>query len=172
MLDLCAGPGSKTTHLAELMENRGKIVACDIDEKRLRPLSETCVRLGIDIVGGVILKEGTEPPPGPFDAALVDVPCSNTGVLGRRPELRWRLKPGDLGRLVELQTRLLTQAVERVKPGGVVVYSTCSVEPEESRGVVDAVRAKVPDLTVEAEKENLPGRPADGGYWAKLRKPR
>ena len=102
---------------------------------------------------------------------LVDVPCSNTGVLGRRPEVRWRLRPDEFEDLIRLQTRLLFTALERVRPGGVVVYSTCSIEPEENDGVVKAVRRAIKGLTVEAEEHAVPGRPADGGYWARLRKP-
>ena len=110
-------------------------------------------------------------PPGPFDRVLVDVPCSNTGVLGRRPEVRWRLRPDDLRHLVELQTRLLRLAVERVRPGGAVVYSTCSIEPEENRQVVETMLRQSPRSRLETEEEAIPGRPADGGYWARLRHP-
>ncbi len=171
VLDLCAAPGGKTTHLAELMGNQGSILACDVDNHRLRTVSELCGRLGITVVETQRLDpEGAEAPPGPFDAALVDVPCSNTGVLGRRPEARWRLKPDDLRRLVLLQTRLLRTAAERIRPGGAVVYSTCSIEPEENQQVVRAVLRGIPDLELEAEEENLPGKPADGGYWARLRR--
>jgi 16S rRNA (cytosine967-C5)-methyltransferase len=91
-------------------------------------------------------------------------------VLGRRPEARWRLRPDDFRHLVPLQTKLLIQAGERVRPGGVVVYSTCSIEPEENRPVVEAVRRGLRDLEFEAEQEQSPGRPADGGYWARLRR--
>ncbi|GIW81246.1 MAG: ribosomal RNA small subunit methyltransferase B [Gemmatales bacterium] len=167
VLDLCAAPGGKTTHLAEWMRNQGEIIACDIHAGRLENLRETCRRLGISIVSPLLLKE--EPPEGPFDAALVDVPCSNTGVLGRRPEVRWRLKPGDFQRLIPLQTKLLIQAVERVRTGGTVVYSTCSMEPEENGGVVRAVLSAMPRLSLEAEKEQMAGQPGDGGYWARLR---
>ena len=105
----------------------------------------------------------------PFDAALVDVPCSNTGVLGRRPEVRWRLRPGDFRHLVPLQTKLLIQAAERVRPGGAVVYSTCSVEPEENGGLARRVLRERPDVALEAEEETSPGLPSDGSYWARLR---
>src|SRR5262249_26229771 len=104
-----------------------------------------------------------------FDAALADVPCSNTGVLGRRPEARWRLRPEDVAHLVSLQGRLLRLAASRAKPGGVVVYSACSVEPEEDGEVVRNVLGEG-GLELEAEAESSPGRPADGGYWARLRK--
>jgi 16S rRNA (cytosine967-C5)-methyltransferase len=127
VLDLCAAPGGKTTHLAELMGNRGKIIACDVDDQRLQTLHELAARLGIGIIETCRLESNQEPPAGPFDAVLVDVPCSNTGVLGRRPEVRWRLKPRDLERLAPQQTRLLEQAGDRVRPRGAILYSTCSI---------------------------------------------
>jgi 16S rRNA (cytosine967-C5)-methyltransferase len=172
VLDLCAGPGGKTTHLAELMRNEGRIIACDVDGVRLEPLWQTCDRLGLNIVTTQVLNEevNEEPPAGPFDGILVDVPCSNTGVLGRRPEVRWRLKPQDFRHLVTLQTKLLLLAGERVRPGGAIVYSTCSIEPEENRGVVDAVLRGMRALSLEAEQTQTPGQPADGGYWARLRR--
>ncbi|HZT83761.1 MAG TPA: 16S rRNA (cytosine(967)-C(5))-methyltransferase RsmB [Gemmataceae bacterium] len=172
VLDLCAAPGGKTTHLAELMRNEGRVTACDVDARRLGILTELCNRLGVGIVENRLLhpERNEEPPAGPFDAVLVDVPCSNTGVLGRRPEVRWRLKPDDFRHLVPLQTKLLLQAGERVKPGGVVVYSTCSIEPEENGAVVRAVLQGMRELELEAEAGQAPGRPADGGYWARLRK--
>jgi 16S rRNA (cytosine967-C5)-methyltransferase len=170
VLDLCAAPGGKTTHLAELMRNTGRIVACDIVAKRLETVTSLCQRMGVSIVETATLKDGTDAPVGPFDAALVDVPCSNTGVLGRRPEVRWRLDPAEFPHLIRLQQRLLEVALDRVKPGGVVVYSTCSIEPDENGGVVRAVLHRTPGLTLEAEHTAIPGTPSDGGYWARLRK--
>jgi 16S rRNA (cytosine967-C5)-methyltransferase len=170
VLDLCAAPGGKTTHLAELMDNRGRITACDIDPHRLETVTALGQRLGVRGIETVLLKDTADPPPGPFDAALVDVPCSNTGVLGRRPEVRWRLKPTEFEHLVRLQTRLLILAAERVKPGGAIVYSTCSIEPEENTGVVQAVLRGMRTLQLEAEHHALPGQPSDGGYWARLRR--
>jgi 16S rRNA (cytosine967-C5)-methyltransferase len=169
VLDLCAAPGGKSTHLAELMGGRGRVVACDIDAGRLQTVAELARRLGVTIIETHLIDKGGRPPPGPFDRALVDVPCSNTGVLGRRPEVRWRLRPEDLKHLVPLQRRLLRQAIDRVRPGGAVVYATCSIEPEENRGVVDVVLKEVPQWRLEADEAAVPGRPADGGYWARLR---
>jgi 16S rRNA (cytosine967-C5)-methyltransferase len=172
VLDLCAAPGGKATHLAELMGDAGVVMACDPDEARLKTVAELAARLGLKSVRTA--RVGAEPgegvPEGPFDAALVDVPCSNTGVLGRRPEVRWRLRPSDLDHLADLQARLLGAAAERVRPGGVVVYATCSVEPEENAALVRRVVTERGGLTLEAEEEAVPGRPADGGYWARLRK--
>jgi 16S rRNA (cytosine967-C5)-methyltransferase len=172
VLDLRAAPGGKTTHLAALLRNEGRVVACGVDDERLRTVADLCRRLGVGIVETVRLhpERNEEAPAGPFDAALLDVPCSNTDVLGRRPAARWRLRPEHFRHLVPLQTRLLLQAAERVRPGGVVVYSTCSIEPEENRRVVDVVLRALSESVLEAESEQLPGRPADGGYWARLRR--
>jgi 16S rRNA (cytosine967-C5)-methyltransferase len=168
VLDLCAAPGGKATHLAELMGDEGLVVACDVDERRLRTVEELARRLGLKSVRtGHVHPDGGGVPPGPFDAVLVDASCSNTGVLGRRPEVRWRLKPDDLRHLTAMQTHLLRLAVGRVRPGGAVVYSTCSIEPEENRGVIEAVLGAAPGVVCEAEQESMPGRPADGGYWAR-----
>ena len=168
VLDLCAAPGGKTMHLAELMGNRGRVVACDIDARRLGRLPESAARLGISIIETQVVDPQGEPPPGPFDSIMVDAPCSNTGVLGRRPEVRWRLQERELGHLHDLQCRLLRLAAERLKPGGKLVYSTCSVEPEENQEVVRQVLQVMPQLTLEAEEDQRPGLPADGGYWARL----
>jgi 16S rRNA (cytosine967-C5)-methyltransferase len=172
VLDLCAAPGGKTTHLAELMRNEGQIVACDVEKRRLETLMALCRRLGVSIVEPCRLdgERSDKSLVGLFDAALVDVPCSNTGVLGRRPEARWRLRPEDFCPLVTLQTKLLRQALERVRPGGAVVYSTCSIEPEENSQVARAVLQALPAWSLEEEQTQTPGQPADGGYWARLRK--
>ncbi len=170
VLDLCAAPGGKTTYLAERMGDRGRIVACDVQDKRLQTVNQLARRLGITCIETCLLPEGGELPAGPFDAVLVDVPCSNTGVLGRRPEVRWRLRPEDLAELVILQTRLLLSAVDCVRPGGTVVYSTCSMEPEENQQVIQAVLRTRSHVRLEEEEESSPGCPADGGYWARLRR--
>jgi 16S rRNA (cytosine967-C5)-methyltransferase len=172
VLDLCAAPGGKTTHLAELMRDEGRVVACDADARRLQTVTALARRLSLGSVEARVLdpRRPDDLPAGPFDAALVDAPCSNTGVLGRRPEVRWRLRPEALRELVPLQQRLLGLALSRVRPGGVVVYSTCSALPEENRAVVEAVLRQQAGLALEADEEAVPGRPADGGYWARLRK--
>lgn len=170
VLDLCAAPGGKTTHLAELMRNEGEIVACDVDEARLQTVAELAGRLGIGCIRTQRLGAEEGPPAGPFDAALVDAPCSNTGVLGRRPEVRWRITPSDLKHLVQVQSTLLHRAASRVRPGGVLVYSTCSSEPEENGGVVRSVLEQLPDWVLSAEEDHVPGQPSDGGYWARLQR--
>ena len=169
ILDLCAAPGGKTTHLAELSDDQATITACDVAITRLQRISENAARLQLSSIHPQLVKKvGGEFPRGPFDAVLVDVPCSNTGVLNRRPEARWRVDETSIRELAVLQTRLLRQACERVCAGGRVVYSTCSLEPEENRGVVDSLLSALPDFRLDREILHLPGQPADGAYQALL----
>jgi 16S rRNA (cytosine967-C5)-methyltransferase len=127
-LDLCAAPGGKATMLA------GEVVAVEVNEARARELEETARRLGAANVS-VVVADGRTLPAGltGFDRALVDAPCSGLGVLDRRPDLRWRAEP-----LPELQLELLRAASERVRPGGSIVYSVCTVNADESERVVEA----------------------------------
>ena len=169
VLDLCAAPGTKSTHLAELMENRGQVVAVDSHPERLERIAPAANRLGLSIIEPVLVDEsGENLPSGPFDAVLVDVPCSNTGVLGKRPEARWRLEPNEPTRLAELQLRLLEQAAGTVAPGGRLVYSTCSVEPVENDQVVERFLDNRPDFEQVQRQEHVPGQPADGGFQSLL----
>lgn len=169
VLDLCAAPGGKTTHLAERMQNRGRILATDVDAARLARVRENAARLGATVIETrPIFEDGSDVPEGPFDAILVDVPCSNTGVLGRRPEARWRLEPKDVHELAVIQRRLLDLACGRLKPGGRLVYSTCSIEPEENGRLVREVLGNHRGFDLRKETEHIPGDPADGGYQALL----
>ncbi len=141
VLDLCAGMGGKTTHLGELMDNRGRIFAVERQKGKLRQLRGLAARLGIQIIT-TLAADATlplpEPPPGSCDRVLVDVPCSGLGTLRRCPEIKWRLTPEQLDRLPGLQKRLLERAGDYVKPGGRLIYSTCSVMAEENEEVVMA----------------------------------
>lgn len=170
VLDLCAAPGGKTAHLAELMQNDGTIVATDVENERLALVGETAKRLKVTCIETqLIARDASNLPAGPFDAVLLDAPCSNTGVLGKRTEARWRLRPDDIPELAELQVRLLRAAISRLSAGGRLVYSTCSIEPDENRAVVDEAFREFPALSLVQEILHQPGRPADGGYQALLR---
>jgi 16S rRNA (cytosine967-C5)-methyltransferase len=172
ILDLCAAPGGKTTHLAELSDDAAHITACDVSDDRLARVDQNATRLGLQsITLHRVDRNGDNVPPGPFDAILVDVPCSNTGVLCRRPEARWRFNETDLAELIQLQTRLLLSACERVAPGGRIVYSTCSLEPEENRGVVDSALRAFPKFQIITEQTHRAGDPADGAYQVLLVRP-
>jgi 16S rRNA (cytosine967-C5)-methyltransferase len=146
--DVCAAPGTKTTHLAALMANQGRILAGDPNAGRLTRLREACARLGATIVepqlGDARALAASIGPVG--DRVLVDAPCSNLGVLRRNPDAKWRRRPEDLGTLAAAQLEILTAAADLVRPGGVLVYATCSLEPEENERVVAALRSRRPDF--------------------------
>jgi len=152
-LDLCAAPGNKT---AQALEAGVRAVACDLHLHRLRELRG----LAVDLV----VLDGTRPLPlaRRFDRILVDAPCSGTGTLGRNPEIKWRLRPEDLTDLHGRQTALLRNALEALAPGGLLVYSTCSLEPEENSRVI----AEAAPGRAAAVRERLPGRDAGDGFWA------
>jgi 16S rRNA (cytosine967-C5)-methyltransferase len=171
VLDVCAAPGGKTTYIAQLMDDRGEVVAEDASAERLKLVVANCARLGIRCV---TIRRSRPPDPSEtwFDRALLDVPCSNTGVLRRRVDARWRLQPRMLSGLTAEQLKLLTATSARVKRGGVLVYSTCSLEPEENQQVVARFLAEHPGWQRERERELLPFKDqADGAYVARLRPP-
>jgi 16S rRNA (cytosine967-C5)-methyltransferase len=170
ILDLCAAPGGKATALAQRMQNQGHIVACDVFRERLKLLRENCARLGAGCVEAVLYSK-FKLRPAAFDRVLVDAPCSNTGVLRRRVDLRWRITPAEIVRLRQTQLNLLKLAAPKLKPGGVLVYSTCSLEPEENVGVVKEFLAAHSDFKLETERELLPfADNLDGAYVARLKK--
>ena len=199
VLDLCAAPGGKTTFLAQLMENRGRIIATDQDLNRLKLVKDNCTRLGVTCVelGGSLReaapisdrphavaqpglaignRQFTERPltsaatDQQFSRILVDAPCSNTGVLRRRVDLRWRIQPAEIERLRAIQLNLLDQAATKLTPGGVLVYSTCSLEPEENSTVVKQFLAAHANFTLETERQLLPfADGVDGAYVARLK---
>jgi 16S rRNA (cytosine967-C5)-methyltransferase len=135
--DCCAAPGTKTTHLAQLMDNQGTVLAIDPQAARLSLVERACVRLGIAIVechAGAV-DDLASRWPARLDRVLVDAPCSNLGVLRRNPEVKWRRTENDLRRLQGKQRAILAAAASMVKPGGSLVYATCSLEPEENEDV-------------------------------------
>lgn len=145
VLDVCAAPGSKTTHIAALAEDAALVVAGDIHEHRLRTVAEASARAGAQSIR-VLAHDATKELPfmaGAFDRVLVDAPCTGTGTLRRNPEIRWRISTSDLAELSARQQLILSNAAAVVRPaGGRIVYSTCSVEPEENEEVVAAFLEK------------------------------
>ncbi|MBI3851254.1 MAG: 16S rRNA (cytosine(967)-C(5))-methyltransferase RsmB [Verrucomicrobia bacterium] len=171
ILDFCAAPGGKTTFIAQLMLNQGRIAAADVSESRLSLIKENSVRLGATCVETILLSTLNLQPSTFYDRVLVDAPCSNTGVMRRRVELRWRIRPEEIERLRATQLDLLNQAAPQVKPGGVLVYSTCSLEPEENREVAKRFLGEHAEFKLEAERELLPFVDgADGAYVARMRR--
>jgi 16S rRNA (cytosine967-C5)-methyltransferase len=174
VFDACAAPGGKTGYVAQLMQNHGTIVACDRDKERLEILKENMSTLGVHIA--LIFQHdwtrGHLPEIAslaPFDRILLDAPCSNTGVMRRRVDVKWRLQAADFHRMQQQQIRILRLLVPLLKTNGVLVYSTCSLEADENRDVVHRILSDMPVLRLEAEKSSFPFRDNfDGAYAAKL----
>lgn len=162
VLDCCSAPGGKATHLAQLVGPSGEVTAWDIDEERLALVRENAERLALPQLRCAA-------PEGEYDAVLADVPCSNTGVLARRPEARWRVRERHLRTLAERQLKIAREAARRVRKGGVFVYSTCSLEPEENLGVVhDLLRLEKGFALGEARTVYPDEGWGDGGFMARL----
>jgi len=152
VLDLCSAPGTKATAIAERVGPRGRVVACDRHRGRLRLVARDARRLGLDSIE-VVLRDGTEAlddlvPDGSagFDRVLVDAPCSGLGSLRRNPDARWRVRPADVDALADLQRRLLDRAASVVRPGGVLVYSTCTLLPEENERQAEGFAERHPEF--------------------------
>jgi len=163
--DACAAPGTKATHMAELMRNRGKILAMDPHAGRLKLLARAAARLGATIIEAHVGPVTSFAPRWKTrcDRALVDAPCSNLGVLRRNPEVKWRRTQDDLARLPEKQHGILTAAASLVRPGGRLVYATCSLEPEENEGVVAAFLEQHVGWRVDSPAD-FPVAPDPGGF--------
>ncbi|MBO8125969.1 MAG: 16S rRNA (cytosine(967)-C(5))-methyltransferase RsmB [Firmicutes bacterium] len=168
VLDACSAPGGKTTHLAQLMEDEGTIVAADVNPSRLRMVEENAERLGITCIqtqvqDAAFLHERDQWLEA-FDKVLVDAPCTGTGVLRRRADSRWRKSESDLVELPRLQKAILASSALTVKPGGVLVYSTCSIDPAENQEVVEWFLSQNPGWEVEDFRSFLK-LPADYGTY-------
>lgn len=169
ILDACGAPGGKAAYLAALSGDPGSITVADSSEKRLERTRGNLERLG---AGSATLRKidwtDEKPEPSelePFDAILLDVPCSNSGVIRRRVDVRWRLQEGDFERQAELQENLLDSVTRFLKPGGRIIYSTCSIDQEENERVIERS-----GLTVEGTVSSLPWRDGhDGAFAARLR---
>jgi 16S rRNA (cytosine967-C5)-methyltransferase len=164
IVDACAAPGGKTTHLAQLMENRGRVLALDPQPGRLDRVVETAARLGAAIVEtrpGTVEARAREHA-GACDGVLVDAPCSNLGVVRRNPEVKWRRRPEELAASAARQRAILAAAATMVRGGGRLVYATCSLEPEENDDVVRAFLESRPDFAIDPPASFAPALAADG----------
>jgi 16S rRNA (cytosine967-C5)-methyltransferase len=173
MLDLCAAPGGKLSYIAQLMQNNGHLTAMELDQDRLDLLKENYLRLGITCVRPQLSNLGRNETREAYDRILIDAPCSNTGVMRRRVDLRWRVSLKELNRLAQNQAELLEFGARVLKPGGLLVYSTCSLEPEENEQVVEKFLQNHSEFSLAGSKRLLPFRDqVDGAYVAKLVKSR
>ena len=178
VLDMCAAPGGKTAFLAGVWPGTGRIVAMDHRSERIRLLSSTVKRIETDRVD-VLLADGRKPPfgPGTFAAVLLDGPCSGTGVLRHHPEGRWKLKAGVPALKGATLVKLAARAADLLVPGGLLMYATCSLEPEENEDVIDTLLEQRDDLEPAPagcgkwRRSWLPGEaPGDGFFAARMRK--
>jgi 16S rRNA (cytosine967-C5)-methyltransferase len=175
ILDACAAPGGKTMNIAEQMQGQGRLLAMDRIPARLTRLEENTRRLGaqhIEILQGDATSwqpDTAAQQPSVFDRILLDVPCSNTGVIRRRPEVRWRFSTTGLTEMTELQAAILENMARYVKPGGLLVYSTCSLEPEENQQQIDRWLTRHPEYTCQRSHLLFPPEShTDGAFVAAL----
>jgi 16S rRNA (cytosine967-C5)-methyltransferase len=179
VLDLCAAPGGKLTFIAQLVENKGRLIAHDTSAGRLKLVTENCARLGISCVetvatggnSGDLLAVSSVTGISQFDKVLLDAPCSNTGVMRRRVDLRYRVTEREIERLKTVQLEVIRAAVRFLKPGGTLVYSTCSLEPEENEQVLKVLLAEDPWLKLVSQRELTPfSDEVDGAFVGALQR--
>ncbi len=158
ILDVCSAPGGKTLYAATLMNNKGRIVAADIHERRLNLVRKSAEELQLSNIA-FQAADATDPPSewiNAFDKVLLDAPCTGLGVLSKRADLRWNKTPNDLNQLIDLQKDLLDASGRCVKPGGILVYSTCSIDQEENMGQVDAFLSRNKNFTLDPIASSFP----------------
>ena len=171
ILDMCAAPGGKLTLIAQCVGNEARVIAQDTAADRLRLIEQNCARLGVTCVKTHLTKDATLDAGLPFDRILLDAPCSNTGVMRRRVDLRWRLTEEEIKRLEQMQLALLRRAALLLKPAGSLVYSTCSLEPEENKTVIESFLQEQPGFVCSRQRQLLPWIDGvDGAYVATLKR--
>lgn len=171
VLDACAAPGGKAALIAAEMRNDGHLLCTDLNEKRLPRLSENLSSLGVTISATAAFDWTAKAPAewhDKFDAILLDVPCSNTGVLRRRVDARWRLTPAQITELTGIQSRILRNALPCLRRGGRIVYSTCSIEAEENDQLIKSFLGDHPDFDLRDSSRSLPFRDNTDGAFAAL----
>jgi 16S rRNA (cytosine967-C5)-methyltransferase len=155
ILDMCAAPGGKTAYLGSLMNNTGKITALDRYDARLNLVRSNNTRLGLTCISTIEF-DALNYESVPFDRVLADVPCSGSGTLSKKPDIKWKKDVFDLRQMSEIQTKLIDKAAALVKPGGVIVYSTCSIEPEENFLIVKKFLENHPGFKLESARDKFP----------------
>lgn len=169
IIDVCAAPGGKTSATAELMKNQGKVYSCDIYEHKLQLINQLAKRLGLSIIEPTLL-DGTKGNERWYDMAdrvLADVPCSGLGVIRRKPEIKYK-DITDYTELVQIQKKILNNAARYVKPGGTLVYSTCTINKDENQLQVKAFLEENKNFELICEKQFLPIQNIDGFYICKM----
>jgi 16S rRNA (cytosine967-C5)-methyltransferase len=172
VLDLCAAPGGKSTHLAALMQGQGEVLAVERNRRRAGGLVRTAARLHADNVRVEVADAELARPAGPvFDRVLVDPPCSGLGTLQARADLRWRVTPASIAEMTPVQSRILSAGANALRPGGLLVYSTCTISSNENEGLIHAFLESNPDFRLDGVVVTLPHRDHTAGFYiARLRK--
>lgn len=169
IIDACAAPGGKTTHIAELMGDKGQVWAGDRHQKRLNKIKANAQRLHLTSISCQLLDSTSDTFATTAERVLVDAPCSGNGTLHKRPDLRWRQTPEQIQSLTKLQQSLLTQAATWVKPGGVLVYATCTLNPAENEEIVTNFLANHPEWVIQSpETDSYLGKLATPQGWIKI----
>jgi 16S rRNA (cytosine967-C5)-methyltransferase len=169
VLDLCAAPGAKTTHIAALMEGRGAVVAVERNDKRAQALRRTCAMMGAESVEVRVADARSFRAEDPFDRVLIDPPCSGLGTLQSRPDIRWRASREAIAELVPIQGAILAAGAAALRPGGTLIYSVCTISRAESEGVVEAFLAANRAFAIEEHRRLMPHTDGtDGFYIARL----
>ncbi len=172
VLDLCAAPGGKSTHIAALMHGQGEVLAVERNQRRAGALVRTAQRLRARNVRVEVADAALERPEGPvFDRVLVDPPCSGLGTLAARADLRWRVTPDALATMAVTQARILAAGARALRPGGVLVYSTCTISPVENEHLIAAFLDSQPAFGLDEQMLTLPHRDRTAGFFiARLHK--
>ena len=174
VLDACSAPGGKTTYIAELMKNKGKIEAWDIHEHRTKLVEQNAQRLGINIIETKVKDASLydESLKEKFDKILLDVPCLGIGVIKRKPDIKWQRKPEDIEKITEIQKKILNNCSKYLKKDGAMVYSTCSILKEENQDVVDEFLKENSGFYIESNEVRniLPNQEEDGFFICKIYK--
>jgi len=187
VLDLCSAPGGKTTHIAEILQNTGKVLAFDLHESKLGLIKENCERLGITNVE-VATSDATKLNPdliASSDRILIDVPCSGIGIIRKKPEIKWNKTRNDLREVIQVQRDIMENAWMYLKDGGIMLYSTCTLNKEENEENIEWFESRHKDCSVKkifiGKQDNLvynrngsltimPNESMDGFFVAKLEK--
>ncbi|MFP4163935.1 MAG: 16S rRNA (cytosine(967)-C(5))-methyltransferase RsmB [Chitinispirillaceae bacterium] len=168
ILDICSAPGGKTTLMAEIAGDTGTVVACDFKLARLQKVVQTTQLMNLGNVYSLVCDGANPPFTGHFDKLLLDAPCSGTGVLNRHPDGRWVRTPEDIGQILQVQRKLLSSAADLIGPDGILVYSTCSLEPEENEKQIEWFLKEHPQFRVDQSPEVIPGKFIDNDGFLRI----